>query len=117
MAADEEGYNAPSARDTALSLDAWLSTRVVGERLGVGSTRVRDTINHLRLSGREWPFSDGVTDAELEAKLYGVPGVKPGRRKYVTLQVSWEEYNAANSDGFAIRMGHASGIPPSGYRR
>jgi transposase len=99
-----------------LSLDAGLSTRVVGERLGVGSTTVRDTINRLRLAGLEWPVSDGVTDAELEAKLYGVPGVKPGRRKqaepdwsvvarelkrkHVTLQVLWEEYYAANPGGY-----------------
>jgi transposase len=51
-----------------------------------------------------------MSDAELEASLYGVPGVKPGRRKqpepdgsvvgrelkrkHVTLQVLWDEYIA-----------------------
>lgn len=57
-----------------------------------------------------------MTDAELEARLYGISGVRPGRRKqpepdwsvvarelkrkHVTLQVLWEEYYAANPDGY-----------------
>ena len=99
-----------------LSLDAGLSTRVVGERTGVGPTTVRDTIRRLRLAGLAWPVPDDMTEAELEARLYGIPGVKPGRRKqpepdwslvarelkrkHVTLQVLWEEYIAAQPDGY-----------------
>lgn len=99
-----------------LSLDAGLSTRAVGVRIGVGPTTVRDTIRRFSLAGLNWPVADGLTDAELEAKLYGIPGVKPGRRKqpepnwsmvarelkrkHVTLQVLWEEYIAAHPDGY-----------------
>lgn len=99
-----------------LSLEAGLSTRVVGERVGVGPTTVRDTLRRFGGSGLTWPIPAQMTDADLEARLYGVPGVKPGRRKqpepdwsvvarelkrkHVTLQVLWEEYIAAHPDGY-----------------
>ncbi len=99
-----------------LSLDAGLSTRVVGERVGIGPTTVRDTLRRFGWSGLTWPVPPGMTDTELEGRLYGVSGVKPGRRKqpepdwsvvarelkrkHVTLQVLWEEYYAANPDGY-----------------
>jgi transposase len=99
-----------------LSLDCGLSTRVVSERVGVGPTTVRDTLGRFRRSGMEWPVPVEISDADLEARLYGVPGVKPGRRKlpepdwavvarelkrkHVTLQVLWEEYIGAHPDGY-----------------
>ena len=99
-----------------LSLDCGLSTRVVGERAGVGPTTVRDTLRRFNRSGLSWPVPPEMTDADLEGRLYGVPGVKPGRRKlpepdwsvvarelkrkHVTLQVLWEEYIAAHPDGY-----------------
>ena len=99
-----------------LSLDCGLSTRVAGERVGVGSTTVRDTLRRFSRSGLTWPVQPEMTDSDLESRLYGVPGVKPGRRKlpepdwavvarelkrkHVTLQILWEEYYAANPDGY-----------------
>jgi transposase len=99
-----------------LSLDAGLSTRVVGERVGVGPTTVRDTLRRFAWSGLSWPVPAEMTDADLEGRLYGVSGVKPGRRKqpepdwsvvarelkrkHVTLQVLWEEYYAVHPDGY-----------------
>lgn len=99
-----------------LSLDAGLSTRSVGERVGVGSTTVRDTLRRFARAGLAWPVPTTMSDAELEASLYGLPGVKPGRlkqpepdwsvvtrelkRKHVTLQVLWEEYIAEHPDGY-----------------
>ena len=99
-----------------LSLDAGLSTRIVGERVGIGPTTVRDTLRRFGCSGLTWPVPAEMTNAELEARLYGISGVKPGRRKqpepdwsgvarelkrkHVTLQVLWEEYYAANPDGY-----------------
>ena len=64
-----------------LSLDGGLSTRVIGERVGIGPTTVRDTLRRFGWSGLTWPVSDEMTDTELEGRLYGVSGVKPGRRK------------------------------------
>ena len=99
-----------------LSLDAGLSTRVVGERIGVGPTTVRDTLKRFARSGLSWPTPATMSDAELEASLYSVPGVKPGRRKpseadwsvvarelkrkHVTLQVLWDEYIAEHPEGY-----------------
>ena len=99
-----------------LSLDAGLSTRMVGERVGVGPTTVRDTLRRFGWSGLTWPVPAEMSDADLEGRLYGVSGVKPGRRKqpepdwsvvarelkrkHVTLQVLWEEYYAAHPDGY-----------------
>ena len=99
-----------------LSLDAGLSTRVVGERVGIGPTTVRETLRRFGWSELTWPVPAEMTDAELETRLYGISGVKPGRRKqpepdwsvvarelkrkHVTLQVLWEEYYAANPDGY-----------------
>jgi len=58
----------------------------------------------------------GGWDADLEERLYGASGVKPGRRKlpepdwsavarelkrkHVTLQVLWEEHHAEHPDGY-----------------
>lgn len=114
--ADEEGYHAPGARDVRLSLEAGLSTRVVGERIGVGPRTVRDTLKRFVRAGLAWPVPGTISDTELEQLLYGAPGVKPGRRKviesdwsviarelkrkHVTLQVLWEEYIAEHPDGY-----------------
>ena len=99
-----------------LSLEAGLSTRIVGERIGVGSTTVRDTLKRFARAKLTWPVPAETGDADLERQLYGVPGVKPGRRKlpepdwsvvaremkrkHVTLQVLWEEYIAEHPDGY-----------------
>ncbi|WP_342723854.1 helix-turn-helix domain-containing protein [Bradyrhizobium sp. B097] len=99
-----------------LSLEAGLSTRVVGERVGVGPTTVRDTLKRFARAGLAWPFPEAISDAEQEQLLYGVPDVKPGRRKvaepdwsvvarelkrkHVTLQVLWDEYIAEHPDGY-----------------
>lgn len=99
-----------------LSLEAGLSTRVIGERSGVGATTVRDMLKRFARSGLSWPVPVEISDADLEACLYGLPEVKPGRRKqaepdwsavarelkrkHVTLQVLWEEYIAAHPGGY-----------------
>jgi len=99
-----------------LSLEAGLSTRVVGERIGVGSTTVRDTLKRFTCAKLTWPVPPAISDTELEQRLYGVPGVKPGRRKlpepdwsvvaremkrkHVTLQFLWDEYIAEHADGY-----------------
>jgi len=67
-------------------------------------------------AGLEWPLATELSNAELEAKLYGVAGVKPGRRrlpepdwayvhrelkrKHVTLQTLWEEYIEVHPQGY-----------------
>lgn len=99
-----------------LSLDARLSTRSAAELVGTSATTVRDTVKRFGQSGLSWPLPAEISDTDLEERLYGVCGIKPGRRrlaepdwsvvarelkrKHVTLQVLWEEYNAAHPDGY-----------------
>lgn len=64
-----------------LSLEAGLSTRVVGERIGVGATTVRDTLKRFARTKLAWPVPSEISDTDLEQQLYGMPGLKPGRRK------------------------------------
>jgi len=64
-----------------LSLDARLSTRTVAEHVRTGATTVRDTLRRFDWSGLAWPLPPEIGDADLEERLYGIPGVKPGRRK------------------------------------
>jgi len=99
-----------------LRLEAGLSTRVVGERVGIGPTTVRDTLKRFARAGLSWPVPPEISDAELEGRLYGLVAAKPSRRKqaepdwsvvarglkrkHVTLQVLWEEYIAERPDGY-----------------
>ena len=99
-----------------LSLEAGLSTRVIGKRLGIGPTTVRDTLKRFNREGLSWPVPAGMSDADLERRLYRDVGAKPARRKvpepdwsavdrelkrkHVTLQVLWEEYIATDPDGY-----------------
>ena len=39
-----------------LSLEAGLSTRVVGERVGIGPTTVRDTLKRFARAGLSWRY-------------------------------------------------------------
>jgi hypothetical protein len=64
-----------------LSLEAGLSTRAIGERAGVGATTVRDMLKRFARSGLNWPVPAEMSDADLEACVYGLTGVRPGRRK------------------------------------
>jgi transposase len=99
-----------------LSLDARLSTRAMSQHVRTGATTVRDTLRRFTRSGLSWPLPPEIGDADLEERLYGVPGAKPGRRKlpepdcpvvarelkrkHVALQVLWEEYRAERPDGY-----------------
>ncbi|MGY4412249.1 hypothetical protein ACVWW4_003985 [Bradyrhizobium sp. LB7.1] len=56
-----------------LSLEAGLSMRVVGERVGIGPTTVRDTPEGVWRAGLVWPAPEAISDAELEQRLYGAP--------------------------------------------
>lgn len=92
------------------------SVRAIAQRVGVARSTARDMIKRFEQSGIAWPLPDGIADADLERRLYGVAGVKPGlrklpqpdwafvaremKRKHVTLQVLWEEYIAEHPEGY-----------------
>lgn len=93
-----------------------LPVREIARMTGVARSTVRDMIARFERSGLLWPVPAEISDADLEARLYAVAGVKPGRRKqpepdwsvvarelkrkHVTLQILWEEYIAEHPDGY-----------------
>lgn len=99
-----------------LHKEAGLSTRQIAQRTGVAASTMREMLKRYEQSGLSWPAPAEMTDADLETRLYGPQGSKPGRRKlpepdwsavhrelkrkHVTLQVLWEEYAAEHPDGY-----------------
>ena len=92
-----------------------LSVREVARRTGKAPSTVRATLGRCRAAGVSWPLPEGLSDGELEERLYGKGGAKPGparraepdwasihrelKRKHVTLSILWEEYIAQEPDG------------------
>ncbi|MBM3271577.1 MAG: hypothetical protein FJZ01_28410 [Candidatus Sericytochromatia bacterium] len=91
-----------------------LSYREIVRRCGVSSGAITECLRRAQNAGLAWPLPD-IDDAELEARLY--PSVKAGsvemrsrpdmrelhaelRRPGVTLRLLWEEYFAANPEGY-----------------
>lgn len=99
-----------------LHREGCVPVREIARLTGVARSTVQDMLARFDRSSLEWPVPVEISDAELEARLYGPAGVKPGRRKlpepdwavvarelkrkHVTLQVLWEEYYAAHPDGY-----------------
>lgn len=95
---------------------AGLSTRKIASSLGVGQSTVTEYLKRAERSGLSWPLPDGVTDADIERRLFEPQdgttrrGLVPPdwatvhrdlRRKGVTLSLLWEEYRAAHpGDGY-----------------
>ncbi len=93
-----------------------VSIREIGRRIGVAPSTVRETIRRLQAAGLSWPLPEELTDAALEAKLFGDAGTKQGhrrqvepdwvavhrelKRKHVTLSVLWDEYIERNPQGY-----------------
>ena len=99
-----------------LTRDAGLSVSEVARRMGLARSTLREMHQRLERSGLPWPLPLDLTDAELEARLYGEAGSKRGdrrrpepdwaalnrelKRKHVTLQILWDEYIEAHPDGY-----------------
>lgn len=90
-----------------------LSTRKIASSLGVGQSTVSEYLMRAERAGLTWPLPAGIGDADLEARLFQLPGgaTRRGlatpdwahlhrelRRKGVTLSLLWEEYRAAHPD-------------------
>ena len=99
-----------------LRLDAGLGGREVARRVGIAPSTARELFGRWEKSGLSWPLPEPLSDRDLEEKLYGAQGTKQGhrrkpepdwawmrselKRKHVTLQILWDEYIAANPDGY-----------------
>lgn len=86
----------------------------------MGPSSTTGTIDEFRRRRLTWPLPDGYDDEQLESLLFGstparrrtperdLPDIaalheQRQKHKLVTLQLLWEEYQAANSDGYPVQ--------------
>ena len=93
-----------------------LTERVIARTLGVSNGVVHGYVRRARLAGLTWPLPEDLDDEGLELLLFPAPAAasqsdrrpspdwvhveKELRRRSVTRLLLWEEYRAANPDGF-----------------
>src|SRR5450432_1152385 len=93
-----------------------LTERVIARMLGVSNGVVHGYVRRARLAALSWPLPEGMDDEGLELLLFPAPTAasqsdrrpapdwlyveKELRRRSVTRLLLWEEYCAANPDGF-----------------
>jgi transposase len=91
-------------------------TREIARRIGVAASTVRAMLRRFDAAGLNWPLPEEMTDAVLEARLFANAGTKQGhrrhdepdwaaiqrelKRKYVTLQILWDEYIEREPQGY-----------------
>jgi transposase len=91
------------------------SHRQIARSIGAASSTVAEYLRRFAEAGLSWPLSAGLSEAELEAKLFppapDVPGAERAepdwtalhaemRRPGVTLMLLWQEYRASHPQGF-----------------
>ena len=64
-----------------LHREAGLGVRETARRAGIAESTMREMVKRFDRSGLEWQLAADLDNAQLEAKLYGAAGVKPGRRR------------------------------------
>jgi transposase len=91
-----------------------MSLRQISEATGVGKTVVGEYLRRAGVIGITWPVPEEIDDAELERRLFPVPGEtaapRPAidwrqvhgemKRRSVTLVLLWQEYRAEQVDGY-----------------
>ena len=97
--------------------DIGLSLERIARALGLSKGAVHNTLQRFRASGLLWPLPEGLSDSNLEARLYpkqeapadcdhpALPDVeyveKELRRKHVTLELLYREYRDQHPDGMS----------------
>ncbi|MFQ5982342.1 MAG: IS21 family transposase [Woeseiaceae bacterium] len=94
---------------------AGLSRRQVAQSCGIARSTVAEYLKRAEAAGLSWPELSDLDDAELEKRLFPPPISLPAeqravpdwasvhrelKRKGVTLQLLWDEYKAANPEGY-----------------
>jgi transposase len=92
-----------------------MSYRQISETTGVGKTVVGEYLRRAGVIGITWPVPEEIDDAELDRRLFPVPGdgtaaPRPAidwpkiheemKRRSVTLVLLWQEYRAEQFDGY-----------------
>ncbi len=92
-----------------------MSYRQISETTGVGKTVVGEYLRRAGVIGITWPVAEEIDDAELDRRLFPVPGdgttgPRPAiewpkiheemKGRGVTLVLLWQEYRAEQADGY-----------------
>lgn len=98
-----------------LSFELDLSERQISKSLLVSRSTIEDYLRRFTASGLPWPLPTGLTDAEIDARLFPPKPAIPNaqrptpdwslvnqelRRKGVTLFLLWQKYKAGQPEGF-----------------
>jgi transposase len=99
-----------------LKYEAGASDRAIARAVGVARSTARLCLDRVAAAGLSWPLPEGLTDGALEALLFAGAGAMVGQRRKaepdwtevhrelrrpgVTLMLLWDEYRAANPDGY-----------------
>jgi transposase len=97
-----------------LRFESGLSTRQIATSLRISLGSVHEYLSRARVASLSWPLPDGLTEEDLEARLFPPPIMRSAdaraipdwqqtdielKRKGVTLRLLWEEYRTANPNG------------------
>ena len=97
-----------------LKFESGLSIRQISTSLRIGVGSVHDYLARVRLAGLSWPLPEGLTEEQLEERLFPPPVTRSAdtrplpnwkqldtelKRKGVTLRLLWEEYRTVSPDG------------------
>lgn len=101
-----------------LRLELGLGQRQIARSCGIGLSTVHEYLERASAAGIGWPLPEGLSEEELEAKLFGNPAV-PARaaqprpqpdwkavheqlqqHRHLTLQLLWQEYRQAHPEGY-----------------
>src|SRR5260370_36133200 len=92
-----------------------MSYRLISEATDVGKTVVGEYVRRAGVIGITWPVPEAIDDAELDRRLFPVPGEETApprpaidwrkihaemKRPSVTLVLLWQEYRAEQADGY-----------------
>ena len=92
-----------------------VTDRQIAGSVGIARSTVAEYLRRVAAAGLGWPLPDGISDADVEARLFPPPRLLPAEsrpqpdwpsirremaRRGVTLQLLWEEYRAGAPDGY-----------------
>jgi transposase len=102
-----------------LRFELGLGQRQIARSCGIGLSTVHDYLDRVTAAGIGWPLPEGLSEEELESKLFGnQPAVVQAaaqsrsqpdwkgiheqlrQRRHLTLQLLWQEYRQAHPEGY-----------------
>ena len=101
-----------------LRFELGFGQRQISRCCGMGLGTVHEYLERATAAGIGWPLPEGMSEEELEAKLFGNQLVRTKaveqrpqpdwkaiheqlqQHRHLTLQLLWEEYRQANPEGY-----------------